>query len=131
MKMFFRNIRWAYYDLINGFRNLWRWFLVIWNDRDFDHYYIEVLLYHKLRNTLEFFESKDSVTDWEHEDTAKALKALRICVTILERRREEFYIAMCSDLDNYRLVENIMKCEERDMMVFGKLFGKYLPYWWD
>jgi len=131
MKMFFRNIRWAYYDLINGFRNLWRWFLVIWNDRDFDHYYIEVLLYHKLRNTLEFFESKDSITDWEHEEPAKALKALRICVTILERRREEFYIAMCSDLDDYRLIQNIMKCEDRDMAVFGKLFGKYLSYWWD
>ena len=117
--------------IINGIINLWNWFHIVWNDRDFDNHYIEVMLNQKLRNTYDFFGSKYAVTNWTVPEQAKALKALRICIAILERRQTEFYITICSDLYDIKEVENIYKCEQRDMEVFGKLFGKYLPYWWD
>ena len=132
MKSFFQPIRWAWYDLVNGIGNLWNWFIIIWEDRDFDNAYIEVILLHKLQNTLDFFESKNSVTDWTVPEQAKLLQALRICVTILERKRNDFYISLChEDICSKEEINNIVKCEQRDMEVFGKLFGKYLDYWWD
>ena len=120
-----------YYNIRRGIKNLINWFPIIWNDRDFDNYYIEIMMYEKLRNTYNFFVSENSVTNWDVPEQAKSLQALRICITILERKQNEFYIMLASDLDNIKEVENIRKCEERDMKVFGKLFGKYLPYWWD
>jgi len=120
-----------YYNIRRGIKNLINWFPIIWNDRDFDNYYIEIMMYEKLRNTYNFFVSENSVTNWDVPEQAKSLQALRICVTILERKQNEFYIMLASDLDNIKEVENIRKCEERDMKVFGKLFGKYLNYWWD
>ena len=130
MKKLIRNIRWAWYDLYHGTINLRKWFPIIWKDRNFDNAYIENVLLHKLRATLEFFESKNSVTDWTVPEQAKSLQALRICVSILERRTESFYIQISHNYD-METIHRIMKCEERDMKIFGKLFGKYLGYWWD
>jgi len=126
-----KNMKAIYYNIKRGIKNLIRWFPIIWNDRDFDNYYIEVMMYEKLRNTYNFFVSENSITNWDVPEQSKSLQALKICVTILERKQNEYYIMVASNLDNIREVENIRKCEERDMKVFGKLFGKYLPYWWD
>lgn len=132
MKIILRQIRWWWYDLVNGVFHLINWFPIIWKDRDFDNAYIEAILLHKLRNTLNFFESKNSVTDWTVPEQAKALQALHICVTILERKQNEFYISICrEDICNVEEIDRAIKCEQRDMEVFGKLFGKYLGYWWD
>ena len=131
MKAVLKQIRWWWYDLVNGISHLIDWFPIIWKDRDFDNAYIEAIMLHKLRNTLAFFESKDSVTDWSVPEQAKALQALRICVAILERKQNDFYISICKDICSKEEIDNIVKCEQRDMEVFGKLFGKYLDYWWD
>ena len=131
MKHILRQIRWWWYDLVNGISHLINWFPVIWRDRDFDNAYIEAILLHKLQNTLDFFESKNSVTDWTVPEQAKALQALRICVAILERKQNDFYIMRCNAICSKEEIDNIIKCEQRDMEVFGKLFGKYLGYWWD
>lgn len=40
---------------IRGFKNLKKWFKVIWNDRDFDHYYLYVILEKKLSSIEETF----------------------------------------------------------------------------
>ena len=120
-----------YHNIRRGIKNLWRWFPIIWNDADFDHNFIEIILYEKLRNTYNFFISENSVTNWDEQEANKALRALRICITILERRQTKFYIMVATDLDDLKQVDNIIKCEKRDMEIFGKLFGKYLNYWWD
>ena len=116
--------------LIGNIYNVYKWLPIIWKDKDFDHYFVEVMLYYKLKSMLDFFESKHAVTDWSVPEQAKALQALRICVTILDRRLTEFYILNLST-EATEQFEIIRQCEERDMQVFGKLFSKYLSYWWD
>ncbi len=44
-----RRLKYAPYDLRYGVRNLWRWFPVIWRDRDFDWAYLAELMAKKLR----------------------------------------------------------------------------------
>ena len=117
--------------IIRGIINLWNWLPIIWKDADYDNYYIEAMLLQKLRNTYDFFISENAVTNWDEQEANKALRALRICITVLERRRSDFYINVITNLDDLKQVDNVLKCEQRDMKIFGNLFGKYLGYWWD
>lgn len=116
---------------INRIRNLIRWFPIIWRDRDFDHCYIEHMMYHKLIHTYNFFVSDDSVTNWDEKDAKKALKALHICIIILERRLDNFYLKLCSDVYSFEEVKKISGIEDRDQKLLGQLLGKYLSHWWD
>jgi hypothetical protein len=114
-----------------GIKNIWKWFPIVWRDRDFDNYYIEQVLYFKLKNTYNFFISKNSVTNWEIENQKKSLKALRICITILDRRLNDFYIMNFVPTESFEETKKIYAIEERDERVLGALLGKYLSYWWD
>lgn len=119
---------------IRGIANLWVWIPIIWKDRDYDYYYIQKVLHFKLKMTYEFFTSEHAVTNWDTEDQKKSLKALRICITILDRQLNDFYILnLVPDDGMYSLAEaqKIMDVEARDSRVLGALLGKYLTWWWD
>lgn len=125
------NIKGKYYSFTTGIKNLWKWFPVIWVDRDWDHAYIENILYHKLVNMYNFLISEDAVTNWDVPEQDKALRSLRICITILERRRENFYIELCNNIYEEHIVKLSYEIENRDEKLLGQLIGKYLSYWWD
>ena len=55
MFQFFRNIK-------TGISNLVKWFPTIYNDRDWDHYYIYSIWYKKFDNMDKFFNSDKSWT---------------------------------------------------------------------
>lgn len=112
-------------------KNLYRWFPVIWYDRDYDHAYIEHILYHKLVNTYNFFISDKAVTNWDEQHAAKSLKALHICILILERRLDNFYLKLCSDIYSFEETKKITGIETRDQKLLGYLLGEYLSQWWD
>jgi len=125
IKNYFKNIKYS-------IKNLYKWFFIIWNDRDWDHIYIEIILHKKLVNTYNFLLSKDAVTNWQVPEQAKSLRALKLCIVILERRNNNFYLnnLYSSDLTQDEF-ESIQKIEIRDGQLLGKLLGKYLSYWWD
>ena len=122
--------------LMEGLHNLWKWLPIIWKDRDFDHAYIEYLLQFKLQNIYNrFSDPEQTYVNWETKHAAKALKALRICITILERRRSEFYINLWDTEKHPKLTDEIMimvdYTERRDWKLFHKLMEQYMEYWWD
>ena len=132
IKRLFRDyIRYPIMTFVLGIKNLFRWHPIIWKDRDWDHYFIEHMLYHKLIHTYNFFISEHAVTDWDVPEQDKALRALRICITILERRSDNFYLLICSDVYNMEEIKLIYEIEKRDQKLLGKLIGEYLNYWWD
>jgi hypothetical protein len=112
-------------------RKLYQWFPIVWRDQDWDNYYLEVVLHYKLTRMYKFFTSEDAVTNWKINPLNKSLKALRICINILERRRSNFYVAICPDVYNSRDVLRSTQVEERDLKVLGRLIGTYLSWWWD
>ena len=116
---------------IRRIRNLIRWLPVIWKDRDYDHFYLEHMMYHKLVHMYNFFISEDAVTNWDEKGAAKSLKALRICITILDRRLNNFYVYVCPDVYDMRSVIRSHNIEMRDERLLGKLIGTYLSSWWD
>lgn len=132
IKTLFKNyVKYPVVTIILGIKNLWRWFPVIWWDRDWDNGYIETLLYRKLINTYNFFVSEDAVTNWDVPEQEKALRALRICIVILERKRTNFYVDICSNQYEEHIIRRSFEIEDRDQKILGKLLGKYLSHWWD
>jgi hypothetical protein len=75
-------------DVAQGFRNLWKWFSVIWKDRDWDDFYIFEVLKHKIKNTADYTEKKQRFVGWEKE-----VRYMRICVKLIERLQDEYYQA--------------------------------------
>jgi len=86
-------ITWLRYDakylhkeIIQGVKNLIRWFPTIWKDRDYDHFYIYELLRVKLENQAVYISHKDRHTTAQR-DAEKMMLASRL-ITI---QQEDMY----------------------------------------
>ena len=73
-------------DIAQGFKNLWKWFPIIWKDRDWDDFYIFEVLKKKIKNTADYTEKKQRFVGWEKE-----VHYMRICVKLIDRIKEEYY----------------------------------------
>jgi hypothetical protein len=73
-------------DIAQGFRNLWKWFPIIWKDRDWDDHFIFEVLKFKIKNTAKFTEKKQRFIGWENE-----VRYMRICETLIDRIQNEYY----------------------------------------
>jgi hypothetical protein len=116
--------------LITGIKNLIYYFRIIWNDMDYDYYYILFLIFHKLKKTQKRYTKKDFFENQENELN----KPLRICIEIIYRMLTDFYY---NDIKNYdKIIDNkhlIMaeSCLKRDHDLLFKILSKYIKYWWD
>ncbi len=79
-------------DVAQGFRNLWKWFPIIWKDRDWDDHFIFEPLKFKIKNTADYFEKKQRFVGWENE-----VRYMRICVSLIDKIQQEYYRAEYTD----------------------------------
>ena len=78
---FFRNIK-------KGIGNLISWFPIVWNDRDWDYYFIYDLLHFKLSRMEKY------IRKYGHSvDNKKDADSIKECVIILERLINDDYVA--------------------------------------
>lgn len=103
-----------YYDVIYGVKNLYRYFRVIWHQRDYDWESLAYLIEFKLRDMIELFE-----THGYHLDTDKSVKQMKVCAEILRRLQTNNYEYTCD------------KQAVNDQKYLGLLLGKYLRHWWE
>jgi hypothetical protein len=75
-------------EFFRAIKNLIDWFPVVWKDRQWDHYFIYVILRKKLQLMEKFFNSKNAVS-MESEATAKDMKH---CIEILDRLINQDYM---------------------------------------
>lgn len=73
-------------SLIKGFKNLWDWKGVVWNDQDFDHYFLFVVLKHKIDNMIQDFEKNEFYVGVD-----KDVKDMKICSLLLDRILKDEY----------------------------------------
>jgi hypothetical protein len=73
-------------DIAQGFKNLWKWFPIIWKDRDWDDFYIFEVLKKKIKNTADYTEKKQRFVGWEKE-----VHYMRICVNLIQKLQDEYY----------------------------------------
>ena len=90
MKRLYIKIRdYIQHDIPYGINNLIKWFPVIWKNRDWDHYFIYVILRHKLHLTEEHIRVCNN-----HTTAQQTAKKIKICVNLLDRLISDEYHEM-------------------------------------
>lgn len=73
-------------EFARGVKNLWRWFPVIWQDRDWDHVYIYTLLAKKLEFQAKYIGDRDFYTEAKRD-----AERMRLVVKLINLQQDEFY----------------------------------------
>jgi hypothetical protein len=73
-------------DIAKGFKNLWKWFPIIWKDRDWDNHFIFEALKFKLKNTANYLVKYDRYVGVEDD-----VRYIRICEKLIQRIQDDYY----------------------------------------
>ena len=121
--------------LIRGIKNLIKWFETIYNDRDDDNVFLELILYKKLCG-IHTHQKQYS----QHADSAKSLQALEICIAILERRLNDWYFDEIYLNSRHKYITDesrkisflltLHDIEKRDWKILWRLMERWGLYWW-
>jgi hypothetical protein len=84
-----KQLRIFFKELNRSLHNLKYYFKVIWEDRQWDHQYMEDLMLAKFEKWYKVYSS-DNVP-FPYEGIEKDVQAMRICINILKRRKEGWY----------------------------------------
>ena len=91
--IFYRIYLWWIFDgkyfhknFVKGVKNLWKWFPVIWKDRDWDDHYIFEVLKFKLNKQADFIGSRGN-----HLSAKRDAEIMRLVVRLIELHQDEFY----------------------------------------
>jgi len=129
-------------SLIYGIKNLYHWFPLIWQDRQWDQSYLFEILRLKLSLMEKYFDSDFLLPT----DNKKQAKRMRICRLLIERILIDDYTSPFDELNEN--VENFeetklgrkrfkWECEHKENMIkqdlnlLFKLLNKHIRYWWD
>jgi hypothetical protein len=76
-----------YRYLKSGIGNLVYWFPIIWQDKDWDHYYLLAILRHKMNSMVKFYDGPHA---WGIDSPIRAHE-MKVCRLILDRLIEDDY----------------------------------------
>lgn len=74
------------HKFITGCKNIWKWFPIVWKDRDYDHGFILEVLEFKIKNTANYTEQKQKFEGWQDE-----VRYMRICEQLIEKIKTDYY----------------------------------------
>lgn len=123
-------------QLAASIKSTWQWLPIIWEDRHWDYSFLERIMLVKLQRMYLTFTGAANIVDWSSSSEVKqSIKALRICIMILQRRADSFYTEQCYNNNDVMADSTDMQIwyqiEERDWQIFHQLYSKYMRYWWN
>jgi hypothetical protein len=77
---------WQIKKFLHKIKNLWRWFPVIWKDKDWDQYYIYEILKFKLKNQAKYIGDRDI-----HTRAKRDAEIMMLCVRLIDKIQNEYY----------------------------------------
>lgn len=78
--------RYMHKNFAKGVKNLWKWFPVIWKDRDWDQTYIYTIIRTKLN-----FQSNYIHKFGNHVDAERDAERMRLVSRLIELQQDDFY----------------------------------------
>lgn len=78
--------RYLHRDVIQGFKNLWKWLPIVWKDRDWDDHFIFEALKFKIKNTANYLAKYD-----RYEGVEKNVRYMRICEKLIQHIQNNHY----------------------------------------
>ena len=70
----------------SGIKNLWKWFPIIWKDRDYDFDFIFEILKFKLNNIANRLEETNRFVD-----SAKQASKIKTCIRLIQKIQDDYY----------------------------------------
>lgn len=89
-------------DLAKGIKNLWKWFPLVWKDRDWDNHFIFEALKFKIENTAKYIKKNDRYVGCERD-----VQIMMTCVRLIEKIQDQFY-----DLEHHYYMEQKFSFEK-------------------
>lgn len=108
----------SFYSIKQGIKNLIKWRKVIYNDRDWDHYYIYKILEKKLEHMENFFSSDDAYSAKASEEAHK----LMIAKNLAKRLVNDDYLSNATiEYDKVYSNDDLFTFEPTDNLKFSRL----------
>jgi hypothetical protein len=123
---------WRFREFKRSIKNLWKWFPVIWKDRDWDHFYIYEILEFKLRKQANYVSGRD-----RHTRAQEDARDMLICANLIAKIKEGLYSAEYVDYheSNFEFLDIEDKPGFSELKIntisedFDSYFKKY-PTWY-
>ena len=82
------NFRLYIKNFIQGIKNLYYWFPIIWHDRDWDYAFMFQIWQHKLKSMSTFYRTKGY-----HVGSVRNAELMEMCVRLIDRVNHEYYMS--------------------------------------
>jgi hypothetical protein len=111
-----------------GIKNLYKWFWVIWKDRDWDHYYIFEVLKFKLEKQAKHLGERD----W-HESSKRDAEIMMTCVKLIDKIQNESYFDELYDSDQKspEAIKIVIDRHNKAKRLLFKIINDRIEGWWD
>mgnify|MGYP000701421341 CR=1 FL=1 len=111
-----------------GVKNLYKWFWIIWKDRDWDHYYIFQVLKFKLEKQAKHLGERN----W-HESSKRDAELMMTCVRLINKLQNEYYYdELCkSGVRSSEAVQNVIAKHKKAKRLLFKIMNDRIEEWWD
>jgi hypothetical protein len=111
-----------------GIQNLYKWFWVIWNDRDWDHYYIFQVLKFKLEK-----QANHLAENGFHNNAQRDAELMMTCVRLIDKLQNEYYYdELCkSGVRSSEAVKNVIAKHKKAKRLLFKIMNDRIEEWWD
>ena len=108
-------------------KNIIRWIPILWNDRDWDYYYIFEILKTKLK-----FQSKHFREYGYHESSERDAEQMELCIRLIDKVQNEYYLdeALGQEFTDEAVISAINKHDKAKRILF-KLLEQNIESWWD
>ena len=111
-----------------GVKNLYKWFWVIWNDRDWDHHYIFQVLKFKLEK-----QANHLTKNGFHNNAQRDAELMMTCVQLIDKLQNEYYYdELCkSGVRSSEAVQNVIAKHNKARRLLFKIMNDRIEEWWD
>ena len=111
-----------------GVKNLYKWFWVIWKDRDWDHHYIFEVLKFKLEKQADHLAENGF-----HNNAQRDAELMMTCVQLIDKLQNEYYYdELCkSGVRSYEAVQIVIAKHKKAKRLLFKIMNERIESWWD
>jgi hypothetical protein len=111
-----------------GVKNLYKWFWIIWKDRDWDHYYIFEVLKFKLEK-----QANHLAENGFHNNAQRDAELMMTCVRLIDKLQNEYYYdELCkSGVRSSEAVKNVITKHKKAKRLLFKIMNDRIEEWWD
>jgi len=112
--------------ILQGIRNLWTWFPVIWNDRNWDYTYIYSILKTKLEKVYKEIDQKRVTENYQYK-----LDKIQLAIDLIEKFQKDCYTYEYMDYYEIELYKEPYKENEEFITVTSEVIRDELDIYFE